>query len=527
MQFLTRSRHMGAAAVIMGSSVLLSRFMGLIRDKVISYYYGAGAEADLYFAAFVIPDFINYLLAGGYFSITLIPLLSRRFAESRDLGWNFFSAVFWWVTAASAALVYLAWLLAPDLTAFFFPDFDPASRARLVYFLRIILPAQVFFLPGATLTALLYLRRQFTVPALTPLIYNAWIIAGGLILHVLAPERGMEGFCWGVFAGALCGSFLLPLITVWQGDFSLRLAFRKVGLSRFFVLALPLMLGQSIVGLDEQFTRIFGAMTGEGNISLLSYARRLMFVPIGVVAQAAGVASYPFLAALAAEGAFERFAATLNTAAKNALALVVPLCVWMAAASLPLVRLIFQQGRFSAAETASTAVLLSLMLSAVLFWTIQQMLSRAFYALEDTLTPALAGSLITMLSLPVYWFAARLLGAPGVALSGVLAIILYTLLLAYLWQKRRGSAALRGFASLIAKALAVSALPGFAALGAALYVPQYSGCEASAPLCSAFLALAVSGTAFALLYIPAALRIPELGAPLVLFLDKLRRKRAL
>lgn len=84
MKLFTRTHQMGAAALIMAASVFASRFMGLLRDKVISYLFGATAEADIYFAAFVVPDFINYLLAGGYFSITLIPLLSERF--ERDPG---------------------------------------------------------------------------------------------------------------------------------------------------------------------------------------------------------------------------------------------------------------------------------------------------------------------------------------------------------------------------------------------------------------------------------------------------------
>ena len=89
---------MGAAALIMAFSVLLSRLMGLFRDKIISWQFGAGGEADIYFSAFVVPDFLNYLLAGGYVSITLIPLLSRRFEENEEDGWRFFSTVFSWAT---------------------------------------------------------------------------------------------------------------------------------------------------------------------------------------------------------------------------------------------------------------------------------------------------------------------------------------------------------------------------------------------------------------------------------------------
>ena len=81
MALLTRTQGMGIAAVALGASVFLSRILGLVRDKVISYYFGTGTEADVYFNAFVVPDFLNYLLAGGYFSITLVPLLAKAFAN--------------------------------------------------------------------------------------------------------------------------------------------------------------------------------------------------------------------------------------------------------------------------------------------------------------------------------------------------------------------------------------------------------------------------------------------------------------
>ena len=524
MSLFTRTHHMGAAALIMGCSVFLSRLMGLVRDKVISYFYGAGAEADIYFAAFVIPDFINYLLAGGYFSITLIPLLSRRFNENREEGWAFFSSVFWWVTLASVSLVLAAWIMTPVLVRVFFPDFSPEQLTRLGQFLRVILPAQVFFLPGACLTALLYWRKQFTIPALTPLVYNGCIICGGLLMQFLSPEKGMLGFCWGVLAGAVIGNFSLPLLAARQGDFELKPLLRHPGLMQFIVLALPLMLGQSIVALDEQFIRIFGAMAGEGSVSLLSYARRIMLVPVGVVAQAAGVASYPFLASLAASGDMQRFAETMNTAMRNMLALVLPLCIWMATASLPLIRLIFQQGRFTSDESVITAALLAFMLSGVAFWSLQQMVGRAFYARENTITPAVAGTGVTLVTLPLYWAGAKYLGAYGVALAGVTAVAAYALLLAHIWVRRNGKSALRGLIPLAGKALGISLLPGAASLCVALYTPHIVGLADSSPLLGAFLALTFSGLVFAALYLPFALRIPVLAAPLAPFLRRLGKR---
>ena len=524
MGIFTRSQHMGTAAVILGASIFISRFMGLLRDKVISYYYGAGVEADIYLASFVVPDFINYLLAGGYFSITLIPLLAKRFAASEDEGWSFFSAIFCWVCIASATAVAVAWIFAPELAKITAPGFikTPEQLERLTFFLRIVLPAQAFFLPGACFTALLYWRRQFTSPALMPLIYNGGIILGGLFMAHAAPERGMEGFCWGVIAGSFCGAFLLPYLVAKSGGLRISLVLKDKGLAAFIIMALPLMLGQSIAVLDEQFIRIFGSLVGAGGVSLLAYARRFMFVPIGIVAQSAGAASYPFLANLAAEGKKAEFDQTVNTVLMSALAVAVPLCVWMATISEPLIRFLFEQGKFTASDTKTCALLLSLMLPGVLFWVIHQIVSRSFYAHEDTLTPAVIGTVSTVVFLPVYWGLTKLLGAPGVAVAGVLGIGAYTLAMAYVWQKRKGGAAFAGITARIAKAVGISALPGMAAWGSGLALAAFFP---ASPFTGAVIAFCGASIVFASLYLALAKRFaPVLLEPVIAVFGKILRK---
>ena len=524
MKFLTRTQHMGTAAILLGASVFLSRFMGLLRDKVISYYYGAGIDADIYFASFVVPDFINYLLAGGYFSITLIPLLTRRFAESEDSGWRLFSTIFLWVCVSSTLCVALAWIFAPQLALLTAPGFvnTPEALERLIFFLRIILPGQAFFLPGACLSALLYMRKQFVSPAIMPLIYNGATILGGLAMLYCAPERGMEGFCWGVLAGAIFGAFLLPFAAVSSGGLRLIFSCRDKGFLVFILLALPLMIGQSIVVLEEQFIRIFGSMAGEGSVSLLAYARRVALVPAGVVAQAAGVASYPFLASLAVSGDKIRFDQTLNIAMKNALALAIPVCVWMGAAAAPLIRLLFEQGRFTAASTHTSSLLLAIMLPAMLCWVVHQLVSRAFYAHEDTLTPAVIGTGVTVLFLPVYWGFTNYAAVYGVAVAGFLAVTAYTVLLTAVWIRRYGRNALGGMGSHLARGIGVCIAPGAAAFALAAFLPSLMP---GMPLTGALFAILGSGLLFCGLYLALALRFaPHHLAPVKTVLDKVAAK---
>ncbi|MDR3176778.1 MAG: murein biosynthesis integral membrane protein MurJ [Desulfovibrio sp.] len=536
MAFLTRTHGVGFAALALGLGVFLSRILGLVRDKIISYHFGAGAEADIYFAAFVVPDFLNYLMAGGYFSITLVPLLSLSFADKGEAGTqSFLSAAVCWAALCIGLLTGAAWAAAPLLAPLAAPGFSPEETRRLTHFLRIILPAQACFLPGACFTALLYYRRQFIVPALSPLLYNICIIFGGLAFRYALPERGMEGFCWGALAGAFLGGLLFPLLAARAGGLVFKPRLRHPRMKELLFLALPLMLGQSIAALDEQFLRIFGSLAGEGGVSLLNYARRIMMVPVGVVAQAGGLAAYPFLAALAANGDMEKFLRTARSAAGNILILALPLTVWMQTAAWPIMRLIFQQGGFSAAHAAESGLLLCVMLFAVPATAMQQIAGRAFYAQRDTLTPALIGTLVTLAVLPLYFFCAHKAGAAGVAGAGAFGVILYAVLLCRrLRTKLRQTAALRnsspqeiaffGSGEVAGKALpalACSLPAGACSLGALLVLN---------PVCSpdalgAAVLTAASGAAFALAYLLCAKRFaPFLLEPLTALLRAVRRR---
>ncbi|MDR2726473.1 MAG: murein biosynthesis integral membrane protein MurJ [Deltaproteobacteria bacterium] len=511
---LTSRHSLSAAALLMAASIFLSRLMGLARDKVISWQFGAGADTDVYVGAVGVPDFINYLLAGGYISMTLIPLLTARFRENEDDGWNFFSAALTWNTALACALCVLGWVFAPELARLTAPGFSAGQLTRLAFYLRIVLPGQIFFLAGACLTALLYIRTMFAVPALTPLIYNGCIIVGGLVWPYLAGQEaagGMTGYAAGVTVGAACGAFAMPLYAAWTGGLRLRLRFGHPLLRRYILLALPLMLGQSIVVLDEQLIRVFGSLAGEGTLSLLTYARRIMLVPVGVVAQAAGVAAFPFLASLAANDERTAFHATLGDALKRGLFAVLPLTAWMIAAAQPILGLIFEGGRFDVEDTAHGAPLLQLFLCGVPFWLVQQVIGRAFYAWQDTLTPAVIGTLVTLAVLPIYPCLARTWHGPGVAGLSAASIILYALILCLWWRRRFGPDA---FAGLVRPALVCAGLAAAAGLAARLAMVFTAGRplpdllhglpETPAGLIVHLFGLGVSALVFGLVYLASA-----------------------
>lgn len=526
--FFGKRLQMGFAALILAASALLSRLMGLIRDKVISWQFGAGNEADLYFAAFVVPDIINYLLAGGFMSITIIPILARCFKENENDAWNFFSCIFLWIAIASMILTIGGLVFANPLAALVAPGFSPTQTERLAFFMRIILPAQIFFLCGACFTALLFLRRQFSVPAITPLVYNGSILAFGLILQLFFVDSipgqnhfGMTGYCVGVTIGAFIGAFLLPMAVTIKDGLKLRFVLKHRLFGKFLFIALPLMLGQTVVMLDEQFLRVFGSLVGEGWVSLLNYGRRIAQVPIGLMGQAVAVASYPFLVQLLADNDKIKFDATLRKAIFAGTGLIIPCAFMMIAGTQPILEIIFQGGRFGQQETLAAMPLTRIMLLPAPLWIIYMVLVRGYYALGDTLTPAITGTLITLVCIPVYYWIAVPLGAWAIpALSG-LAILVYVAWLVIIWIKRNGAGAFTGFWKLARQSICCSAPAAICSWFCMRHVAEIIPLK---PFISACITLVCGSLLFAFLYLPCAkLIMPDIYFRLTNKFEKLFR----
>ena len=296
---MTKPIRMGTAAVVVAASVLLSRLLGLVREALIAGLIGVNENSDLYFDAFLIPDFLNYLLAGAYLTITLVPVLSRHLENGdAERASQAFTSVFRFVAWVIVGLTLLMWIFAEPLVGLAFPEI--ASRGALVELTRIVLPAQVFLVLGALLMAVQYSHKRFLFPALAPLIYNLGIIGGGLIGWA-SGNPSPASFLIGAVAGAAIGNFGLQLIGARRTGTWFTSTTEPGAVREYLTLAFPLMLGQSVAVLDEQFVRLFGQLETAAT-SELFFARRLNMVPVGVIAQAAGVAAFPFLARLAAGG---------------------------------------------------------------------------------------------------------------------------------------------------------------------------------------------------------------------------------
>jgi putative peptidoglycan lipid II flippase len=429
-------RKIGLATSIMMASIFLSRVIGVLRESTIAAVGGADLTVDAYKVAFVLPEILNHIMASGFLSITFIPIFSRYLAAEDEIGgWHIFSAILTVFGLFLALLIVAAMAFTPLLVPLLAPGrSDPMFLAAAARMTRIVLPAQLFFFAGSMLMAVQFAKERFFIPALAPLIYNLAIIAGGIMFK---DQWKMEGFSWGALSGAFIGSFALQAIGAHKAGMRFRFRFdcKHPDLRRYALLTLPLMVGLTMTFSTELFSKLFGSFLPAGAISWIDYAWRIVMMLVAFFGQAVGVASYPFLARLAAENRLDEMNRLFNSTLRY-LSLVIPVSALVWVLRHEIVRILFQRLEFTPSDTLMTAQALSAMLIGAVAFTAQTVVNRGFYALQNTLTPAVFGTIAVVLSLPLFWFGSKLLGVWGVGLAISLSAIAQVLVLYSVWNHR-------------------------------------------------------------------------------------------
>lgn len=424
-----------SATLLLMGTVMASRVIGYAREAYIAYAFGAGSQTDAYVAAFTLPDFLNYIVAGGAASITFISIYTRFLAEKREAdAQKTFSIIITVMTAVLVLGTILTEIYAPQFVRWFVKGFSPEKIDLCIHLTRILLPAQIFFYVGGVVSAVLLSHRLFLFPAFGPLIYNFFIIAGGVIG---GHHFGIASLAYGALVGSFVGPFLASVIgaarigTGYCPSFDLmNPAFRE-----WVKLSVPLMLGVSLVTADDWILRHYAA-SGVGDIARLNYAKRLFAVPIAVLGQATGQASLPFFARLFNEKRLSEFAQTVNDSVYRVGAASLLTTAWMMAAALPVIDLVYRRGRFDFADARTTALYFFWFSLSLILWSAQGLYARAFYAAGDTLTPMTAVSIVTVASLPVYSILFHSFGVIGLAWASDIGIGVNLVVLALLLHRK-------------------------------------------------------------------------------------------
>lgn len=474
--------------ILLSALYFLSRFTGLLQAVLISALMPTIAT-DAYSAVFTLPDILNYLVAGGAISITFIPIFTRFWDKGKEAeAWRFFSTLLCLMGGLLCVATALMMVFTPQLTALLntgwvTPDaatgtVSPDNLAKFdlaVQMTRVILPAQLFFYSGGLMMGVLNTFKRFGASGWTGATYN--LVAIGIAVPLWFATKNPLVFAWGILVGAFVGNFLLPYLALRSAPLSQRPRFRILldlkspAVRRFFVLTLPIMLGVSLPVVDWVVIQHFGSYLGDGPLTHMKNGNRLMIAAQGIAGQAVAVAAFPFLSSMVAKGQFHEFSEFLRVNLRRLMFVTLPISVLLILGATPICSLVFGYGQYDdTAKIGETALAFAFFTVGLFAWAAQGMVSRGFYALGDTRTPTIIGSLLTFLFfIPLCWGAMQLnLGVLGLSLATTIGAAAYFgVALVYLerkLKKRRYSApiGLELLAGTLLRTLSACALMGLA-----------------------------------------------------------------
>jgi putative peptidoglycan lipid II flippase len=430
------NRNVAQSAGILMAAMLVSRALGFLRDWTVAHQLGSSAVTDAYYAAFTLPDMLSYLVAGGTLGMFFIPVFADYVAQNReDEAWHVYSTILTFMTVVFIALILIGEIFASQLVQLIAPGFGPQERSLVVFLTRLMLPAQLFLCLGSVMSSVQNAKMRFFVPALGSAIYNLGVVLGGWLLFA---RFGIAGFAFGLLAGAFCGYFLLQVLAVRSigARFVPNLNLRHPGFLWFLKLGIPIMLALSSDTTEIWIIRWFGSFLPPASITWLTYSKALMSAPLVVVGAAMGTASYPFLAKLHSEGKFQEFSRTLIATLKGVIFVLIPVSAMAIVLCKPVVYFVFSHTRLLEGDFRATATALAIFSAGLFARGAQMVVSRGLYASHDTITPAVAGTSMTFLGLPLYWYCSKRWDYRGLAgASSLITVVLFLVLLKVLLRR--------------------------------------------------------------------------------------------
>ena len=437
----SRERLNTRAAGVIGLAVMCSRVLGLARETIAAALFGGGAAMDAFTAAFRIPNLLRDLFAEGALSTAFVTTFSKTIARGGDeAAWRLANKVATLTAVALCAICLVGVAFSPQLVALFAPGFSPSKAALTVTLTRIMFPFIVLVSLAALVMGMLNAKNVFGVPAMASSFFNIGSIVVGVLLGAwLDPHFGPRALI-GLAIGTLVGGALqlavqLPSLARLGYRFRPDYRWRDPGIDAILALMGPSVIAASSTQLNVLINSIFASKLGNGPIFSLAIAFRLMQLPLGLFGVALGTVTLPLLSRLVVSGHLPAFRAELSRGMRLAFLLTIPSAVGLMMLAEPIISVLYQHGRFDAAQTAQAAAALRYYAIGLAGYSALKVLVNAFYALDHRRTPMLVSFGAVGLNLLFNWvFTFRLgWGVRGLALStGLVAscnfLVLYALM---------------------------------------------------------------------------------------------------
>jgi len=387
--FNSQTKTVTFAAFLLAVSGLISRLLGLFRDRLLAGRFGAGQELDIYFAAFRIPDFVYGVVIVGGITAAFLPVFSEYFEKSPKIAVELTNNV---LNCFLILLILVCGFLAiftPFIIDFIAPGFSAQSKVLTVTLTRIMFLSPIFFGLSSIFSGILQYFNRFLTYAIAPILYNLGIIFGILFL---VPIFGVFGLAYGVILGSFLHLLVqIPAAKISGFKYRAVFNFHYPGLKKIFKLMIPRTIATAATNLNLIIITAIASTLTVGSITIFNFSNNLQYVPVGLIGIPFAISSFPVLSRNWANGKKEKFFKNLSSTIGQTLYFIIPISFLIFLLRAQIVRLILGTGQFGWWETRLTAASLGLFCFGIFANSLVPLVSRAFFAVHDTKTPALIG----------------------------------------------------------------------------------------------------------------------------------------
>ena len=435
------ARHAG----LTGVATLTSRVLGLVRDQVLAALFGAGNDMDAFVVAFRIPNLVRDLFAEGAMSAAFVPTFTQELTRrGRRDAWRLGNNVLNALLIVTAVFVVAGVVFARPLVELYAGDFAsvPGKLELTVRLTRVMLPFLTMVAVAAAAMGMLNSLHHYFVPALSPAMFNVATIVGAFLLVPLMPRLGLPpimAVAFAALAGGL-GQIAIQWPALRREGFRYERLFdpRDPGLRRVLILMGPGTIGLAATQVNLFVNTLLATSQGTGAASWLTYAFRLMYLPIGLFGVSIGTAVLPAVSRHATVGDTAGIRRTVSRGIAMMLMLNVPATVGLMVLATPIVQFLFERGHFLPADTAATAAALRLYAVGLIGYSAVRIASPTFYAIGESRTPAIVSVSAIAVNVIASVALVRAIGFQGLALGTSIAAIVNATLLLWLLHRRLG-----------------------------------------------------------------------------------------
>ena len=469
-----QKKKLTGAAMIVMSSIIVSRLTGFAREALTPNFLGVGLVSDAYLMAFRITDLMYNLLVGGAIAAAIIPILTGYIVKDQEEdGWKAAGTFINVVIISMIIVSGLGIIFAPQLVALMAIGFDKEAAELTIKLTRILFPSVGFIMLAGITNGVLNSYKRFAAAAYGPSIYNI----GSALSIWLFSSKSVEAVAFGVMSSSII-YFLFQFAFAYKNlkHYRFNLYMRHSGFRRLFGLAIPSLISSAVVQINVIITNSFTSLFQSGSVTALQMADRTWQLPYGIFAQGIGIAILPTLSEKLAIGEVENYKRILLKSLKTVLFLSLPSAIGLVVLREPIIRTIFKLTKeVTEDDVRLTGAILMFYAVALLAQSAVTILNRAYYADNDTKTPLYTGvaTIVFNVLFSMLFYNMTNLGTAGMALSYSLSSTLNMILLLILLNKRMHGIYLKELLSFLFKILPASIVMGAIIYILNLFLPSY------------------------------------------------------